>query len=87
MDFFLADEDKLFATAYDPLSWSEGFSLSFFTWSVDNEKSWSAYERYVKDDTEVVYYCKPWIFFMGPTSTMENFMICKLKKGETFWPM
>lgn len=51
VDFFLADENKLLATAYDHLSWSKGFSL-FFTWSVDNEKSWSTYERYVKDDTE-----------------------------------
>lgn len=29
VDFFLADENKLLATAYDHLSWSKGFSLSF----------------------------------------------------------
>lgn len=34
MDFFLADEDKLFATAYGPLSWNEGFIIRLFTWTM-----------------------------------------------------
>lgn len=43
---------------------------------------WEVCERWLR---KVVYYYKPWIFFTGITSTMENFMICGLKKGQTYW--
>lgn len=75
VDLIQRMKTDLLATAYDHLSWSKGFVSQFFTWSVDNEKSWSAQERDMKGDTEKLCIIRgPEFALWGPTSTMENYL-------------